>query len=125
MICLDTSSLIRFFTNDDSVKAKKVKELLEKENNIGIPEVVFPELEYVLKGAYQTPRKKILEVFQFLISRSNCKLDSTVSPAVKLFENTNLDIADCLIVSHSLKGKLASFDRQMLAIKGVKKYWQP
>ena len=125
MICLDTSSLIRIFTNDDSVKAKKVKELLEKENNIRIPEVVFSELEYVLKGAYQTPRKKILEVFQFLISRSNCKLGSTVPPAVKLFENTNLDIADCLIVSHSLKGKLASFDRQMLAIKGVKKYWQP
>ena len=85
MICLDTSSLIRFFTNDDSAKAKKVKELLEKENNIRIPEVVFPELEYVLKGAYQTPRKKILEVFQFLISRSNCKLGPTVPPAVKLF----------------------------------------
>ena len=124
MTCLDTSSLIRFFTNDDFAKAKKVKELLEKEKNIRIPEVVFPELEYVLKGVYHAPRKKILGVFQFLISRSNCKLGSTVPPAVKLFENTNLDIADCLIVSYSLKGKLASFDRQMLAIKGVKKYWQ-
>ena len=123
MICLDTSSLIRFFTNDDLAKAKKVKELLEKEKDVRIPEVVFPELEYVLKGVYQTPRKKILAVFQFLISRSNCKLGSAVSPAVKLFENTNLDIADCLIVSHSIKGKLASFDNQMLATKDVKKYW--
>jgi predicted nucleic-acid-binding protein len=123
MICLDTSSLIRFFTNDDLAKAKKVKELLEKEKDIRIPEVVFPELEYVLKGVYQTPRKRILGVFQFLISRSNCRLSPSIPPAIKLFENTNLDIADCLIVSHSIKGKLASFDNQMLAVKDVKKYW--
>lgn len=123
MVCLDTSSLIRFFTNDDPAKAQKVKKLLKKEIDIRIPEVVFPELEYVLKGVYQTSRKKILSTFQFLISRSNCKLNPAVSLAVKLFEITNLDMADCLIISHSFKGKLASFDRQMLAVKGVKKCW--
>lgn len=123
MVCLDTSLLIRFFTNDDSVKAQKVKKLLEKESDIRIPEVVFPELEYVLKGIYNTSRKEILSIFRFLISRSNCKLNKAVSLAVKLFEIANLDMADCLIISHSLKGELASFDRQMLAVKGVKKYW--
>lgn len=123
MVCLDTSSLVRFFTNDDPVKAQKVKKLLEKEGDIRIPEVVFPELEYVLKGVYETPRKEILLTFQFLVSRSNCKLDQAVSLAVKLFEVTSFDMADCLIISHSFKGRLASFDHQMLVVQGVKKYW--
>ena len=31
MVCLDTNSLIRFFTNDDPQKAQAVKKLLEKD----------------------------------------------------------------------------------------------
>lgn len=123
MICLDTNSLIRFFTNDDPKKALKVKNLLEKEKKIFIPEVVFPELEYVLSGSYKASRKKIIEVFQFLISRPNIKLDPNIKKAVEIFKLTKLDIADCLIAANSLKGKLASFDKKLLSVKGVKKYW--
>jgi hypothetical protein len=32
-------------------------------------------------------------------------------------------MADCLIIANSLKGKLASFDKQLLTVKDVKKYW--
>lgn len=124
MIVLDTSSLIRFFTNDDSKKALKVKKLLEEEKEIFIPEVVFPELEYVLKRSYKASRKKIVDAFKFLISRKNIKLNQKVKKAIGLFEITKLDMADCLITTHSLKGKLASFDKQLLLINGVKGYWK-
>lgn len=123
MICLDTNSLIRFFTNDEPKKALKVKKLLEKEKKIFIPEVVFPELEYILKRIYKTQRRKIISAFKFLTSRSNIKLSRTVKKAVEIFESTRLDMADCLIAAHSLKGKLASFDKQLLSVKGVEKYW--
>lgn len=123
MVFLDTNSLIRFFTKDDLDKASKVKNLLEKEKDIFIPEVVFPELEYVLASIYKIERKKIIIIFKFLISRSNIKLSRIVKKAVELFETTKLDIADCLIVSHSLRGKLASFDEELLKVKEVKKYW--
>lgn len=116
MVFLDTNSLIRFFTKDDLDKASKVKNLLEKEKDIFIPEVVFPELEYVLASIYKIERKKIIIIFKFLISRSNIKLSRIVKKAVELFGTTKLDIADCLIVSHSLRGKLASFDEELLKV---------
>jgi len=123
MIFLDTSSLIRFFTNDDPQKALKVKKLLEKEKEIFIPEVVFPELEYVLKGKYKAKRVEIIKAFKFLFSRKNIKLTVAIKKGIKLYENTNLDMADCLIAAHSLGRSLASFDKALLSIRGVKKYW--
>ncbi len=123
MICLDTNSLIRFFTNDEPQKANKVKALLEKEKKIIIPEVVFPELEYVLSGSYQIGRKKIIKIFRFLASRPNIKLSKDVKRAVDIFGKTKLDMADCLIAASSLGGKLASFDKKLLSVNQVKKYW--
>lgn len=123
MIYLDTSSLIRFFTKDDIKKALKVKNLLEKEKEIYIPEAVFPELEYVLTGVYKAKRLEVMKAFNFLISRSNIKLGMVIKKAVEIFSQTLLDMADCLIISHSLKGKLASFDKKLIKIKGVINYW--
>lgn len=123
MIFLDTNSLIRFFTNDEPKQALKVKRLLEKEEKVFIPEVVFPELEYVLSGSYQASRKKIITAFQFLVSRSNIRLTLATKRAIEIFKQTMLDMADCLIAANSLKGKLASFDKKLLGVRGVKKYW--
>ncbi len=123
MICLDTNSLIRFFTNDEPEKALKVKTLLEGKKDIFIPEVVFPELEYVLTGSYKTGRNKIISIFKFLISQKNIKLSKTVKKAVEIFESSKLDMADCLIAAYSFGRELASFDKKLLSIKGIKKYW--
>jgi len=123
MIFLDTSSLIRFFTEDKPKKALLVKELLEEEEKVSISEVVFPELEYVLEKTYKTKREKIVEAFKFLASRPNIKLSKSVKKAIGFFEETKLDMADCLIAAHSLKGKLASFDKKLLSMEGVIEYW--
>jgi len=124
MIILDTSCLVRFFTKDNLKKAKKVKKLLKEEENIYIPKAVFPELEYVLQGSYRASRDKICKAFKFLISRSNIKADKIIKKAVEIFEKTSLDIADCLIVSESLGNRLASWDKKMLGLDGVKEYWK-
>ena len=122
-VYLDTSTLIRFFTKDNLKKAKAVKNLLEKEKKVIIPEVVFPELEYVLRKLYKAKREKITSAFKFLISYPNIKANQSIKKAVELFENTKLDMADCLIAVYSAKGKLASFDKNLLNAKGVKPYW--
>lgn len=123
MVFLDTNSLIRFFTNDIPLQAQKVKKIFATEKAIIIPEVVFPEIEYVLTQGYKVDRNKIIELFNFLISQKNVKTSVFVKKAVKIFEQTNLDIADCIIISHSQKGKLASFDKKMLGVSEVKAYW--
>jgi len=122
-VYLDTSCLVRFFTKDNLKKAKAVKELLEKEKKIIVPEVVFPEIEYVLRRLYKTKRKKIISAFQFLISYPNIKTNQVVKKAMTVFENTKLDMADCLIAAHSLGAKLASFDKKLLSAKDIKSYW--
>ena len=116
---LDTSSLIRFFTKDILEKAVKVKKLLETEEHILIPDVVFPELEYVLSNEYEVSRKNLLHMFQFLASQKNIQVSGSIKKAIELFGETNLDMADCLIAATSLKGKLASFDKKLLQVNGV------
>lgn len=123
MIHLDTSILVRFFTNDDKAKARKVKKLLESNNELHIADVVFPELEYVLTRVYKAPRNQIIDAFTFLISCSNIVVDSHVFSAIALYKITNLDMADCLIGVQSYNQKLASFDDKLLKAKGIVGYW--
>ena len=124
MIILDTSALIRFFTQDDPIKGEQVKKLLESGEELVIPEVVFPEIQYVLRNLYKAKREKIIKAFQFLAAQKNVKLTSQTKKAIDIFSTSNLDMADCLIAVYSQDGQLASFDEKMLKLSGVKAYWK-
>src|SRR3990170_3697259 len=105
MIVIDTSALIRFFTKDIPGDAEKVKNLIEQGEELKIPDVVFPEIEYVLLSkTYNASREKILKAFKFLILRKNIIVSKEVKRAILLYEKTGLDIADCIIVA-SAKGE--------------------
>lgn len=123
---LDTNALIRFFTKDDSKKAISVKNLIENEEYILIPDVVFPELEYVLLGVtYNSSRLGILTTFKFLISQKNIHVSETVKKAVEVYEKSKLDMADSIIAASAIcnKGALATFDEELKSTKGLKCYW--
>ena len=122
-VVLDTNALIRFFTNDMPDRATKVKELLENKKNIVIPEVVFPELEYILTDQYDTSRENLVKIFQFLASQKNIKFPKHIRKAIMIFEKSKLDMADCIIASHALKGELASFDKELLSVEEIKPFW--
>lgn len=123
MIYPDTSALIRFFTKDDLIRAKKVKELLEEESEILIHDVVFPELDYVLRKFYKLQRSDVVAAYKFILSCPAIGCSKIINEAVHFYETSNLSMADCIIASESLKGKLASFDKDLLKIKEVKSYW--
>jgi len=124
LIVIDTNTLIRYFTNDDEVKANLVEDLLKNEKKIFIPDVVFPELEYVLISKYNFPRNKLCVVYKALISKSNIIITSEIKTAIRIFENTKLDMADCIIAASALSGKLASFDKELLDVDGLASYWK-
>jgi len=123
MIVLDTSVLVRFFTQDIKSKAERVKLLLEVERRLFLPEVVLPELEYVLGGQYGQSKEFLVKGFNFLVSKKNIKTTRYAKKAIEIYEDSNLDMADCLIAAKSIGGKLASFDKKLLKVKGVKKYF--
>lgn len=124
LIVLDTSALVRYFTNDIPKKAEQVENLLKQEEQIGIPDVVFPELEYILLRKYNISRGKVLEAYKFLLAQKKIDISTTVKRAIALYEASNLDMADAIIASYSLEGKLASFDKKLLAIPGVHAFWE-
>lgn len=121
-IVLDTNVLVRFFTNDIPQKAEKVEKLLE-EKSLYIPDAVFPELEYVLSNSYHSSRDEIITIYRYLLAKKNIRMSSYIEKAVAFFEKTKLDMADCIVVSYALKGKLASFYKELFKIDGVKPYW--
>lgn len=123
-IAIDTSALIRFFTRDIEEKAQKVKKLLDSDFDIFIPNVVFPELEYVLIKVYGLKREDLDTYFKFLTSKNNLKTTKDIKVAVEIYEKTKLDMADCIIAAESLKGLLASFDKDLLRIEKVKPFWK-
>ena len=123
MIYLDTSALIRFFTKDDLIRAKKVKELLLKESEVLINDVVYPELDFVLRKVYKLQRNDVATAYRFILSCPSVSYSKIIPDAVVLYETTNLSMADCIIASESLKGQLASFDKELLRLTGVKSYW--
>ncbi|MBU1110932.1 PIN domain-containing protein [Patescibacteria group bacterium] len=124
MIIIDTSALIRFFTKDDLDKGEQVKALFEDKEKITIPEVVFPELEYVLTSQYQAKREDLIKAFNYLAANKNVKLTKQAREAIEIFHSTKLDMADSLIAAHSMGKKLAGFDKKMLNLKGVKSFWK-
>lgn len=123
MTIVDTSALVRFFVKDYPAKAAKVKELLESDEELCIPEAVFVELGFVLGRLYRVSRRDLGEIFNFLASRRSTKVTPDTIEAVALFGKSNLSLADCLVTVAVKGGKLASFDEQLLKTKGVRSYW--
>ena len=123
-VILDTNTLIRFFTRDIEAKAQEVKKLLDSSNDILIPDVVCPELEYILVKAYGIKRDDLNSFFKFLISRDNITTTKEVRKGVEIFQDSKLDMADCIIAASSANGLLASFDKELLVIESIKPYWQ-
>jgi len=123
MILLDTSALIRFFTGDDKVKASKVKRLLDSENDLLLIDAVLLELVFTLLKVYQEPKGRVLEILRFLLSRPNIQINAEVKKSIMYYEDLNLSIADCLILSYGEGNRIASFDEGLLKTKGVKPFW--
>lgn len=124
MIVLDTSALIRFFTRDDEAKAKKAKDLLESNEELLLIDAVLLELVFTLIRFYKLPKIQLLEVLKYLLSRSNIKTSQQIRNAVKIYEESNMSITDCLVVAYGEGNKIASFDDKLVKIDGVKPFWR-
>ena len=115
MIVLDTNTLIRFFTNDIPQQADMVKKILASNNKVHVPNVVLPEIEYVLSQAYHVTRSELVEAFTFLSTRKNINLNKEAKVAINIFQASQLDMADCLVlaVASNKHNQLATFDQNL------------
>ena len=127
MIGLDTNVLVRYIMQDD-VRQSPLATLLVESLSPQMPGfvalVTVVELAWVLSSAYQLDRTEIVEAFEALLRTKELIVDQaeTVWKALRVFQGTNADFADCLIErSASTAGceKTMTFDRGAVKACGM------
>lgn len=102
MIALDTNVLVRYIMQDDAkqaVLATQLVESLSAQSPGFLALVAMVELAWVLTSAYDLDRRQfsaalegLLRSKEFIVERADI-----VWKALRLFNTTNADFADCLI----------------------------
>jgi predicted nucleic-acid-binding protein len=115
---LDTNVLARFFVDDaDDVEASKQRPAaiaaLNERSFVSV--TVLLELEWVLRGFYELPKKDISRIFRALAGIDHITLEdrNDVLAAMDAFDK-GLDFADALhIVRSSRASEFVTFDRRL------------
>lgn len=127
---VDTDVIIRLLTGDDPGKQAAAKTLFEEVEqghvSLAAPDTVIADAVYVLTSArlYALSRAQVTALLTPLVRLSHFEVQNkpTVLQALALFETTNLDFGDLLIVasmSHARSDILYSYDRGFDRIPGV------
>lgn len=103
MIGLDTNVLVRYIAQDDRRQAAKATRVIEHECSETRPgfiaAIVLAELVWVFESCYGSTRAEIVAVLQRILrTKQLAPQDAeTIWKAVRLFEASKADFADCLI----------------------------
>jgi predicted nucleic-acid-binding protein len=119
MIGLDTNVLVRYIMQDDAKQAPLATRLVESlsaEAPGFVPLVAVVELAWVLSSAYDLNRAQLVEAFEGVLRTKELVTEraEVVWKALRVFQSTNADFADCLIARSAASvecEKTMTFDR--------------
>ena len=103
MIGIDTNVLVRYIAQDDAVQSARATRLLEKECSPATPgfvgHVVLLELVWVSESCYNASRAEIAGIVRRILSIRQLIVEEaeTAWKALRLFETSKADFADCLV----------------------------
>ncbi len=103
MIGLDTNVLVRYIAQDDKAQSSRATALIEKECSVSMPGyvglVVLAEVVWVSESRYEATRKEVADIVRRILSiRQLVVQDAEIAwKALRLFETSKADFADCLI----------------------------
>ena len=129
MIGIDTNVLIRYIAQDDPAQSLKATQLIEQQCSpespgfIGL--VVLVEVVWVSESCYAATRQNVADLIRQLLGTKQLIVQSAelVWKALRMFEDSNADFADCLIErSADAIGCefTATFDKRAAKISGMK-----
>jgi predicted nucleic-acid-binding protein len=98
----DTNAVLRFITNDDMEKSRKVSELINTVDCIVSIEVIA-ETVYNLEKNYNHPRQPIAEeIKDFIDIKENLVFEeNVVRYGCNIYVSTKLDFIDCLLIGYA------------------------
>lgn len=121
MLLLDANIFLRFFVGDDKNQQFEVVKLFEEAKKgrvlLKVPQMVIFEINYGLKKYYGYSRSKISAALGSIILGNIFEVESKeiFSDALRIYASQNLDLADCFLISKSIKENLEifSFDKKL------------
>ncbi len=113
MKILDANAILRYLLNDIEPQAEEVCKVI-RDGAMTTTEVLA-EVVYVLSGFYGMPREDVSWYIHCLLL--DVKVDNVrcLQYALGMFNQTNLDFVDCLLVAYRkvLGADVFSFDRKL------------
>jgi len=103
VIGIDTNVLVRYIVQDDPAQSKRANRLIEEECSVTIPGfislVVLVELIWVSESCYGAARSEVAELVRRILSIRQLVVQDTETAwkALRLFESSKADFADCLV----------------------------
>lgn len=121
MIQVDTNYLVRFFTNDIKLQARRAREVISTKNVI-ISDIVLAETIYILEEHYESKKIDTCRLMPALLKQKNIKSNPHAILSFKIYKNENISYYDSLLVSEALcRGStLKTFDQKLQKV--FKKY---
>lgn len=103
MIGIDTNVLVRYLAQDDPAQSPRATSFIETECSSSrpgfIPLVVLVEVVWVSESCYGATRREIAEIVGRILGTKQLVVQGaeTAWKALRLFETTKADFADCVI----------------------------
>lgn len=119
-IILDTSGLVAFFCQPETLEANQIHNFLQTKIPCFIPDVVFSELEYVMVKKYQLSRRKFSLAIEFLLSQNQVNFQPYLPQTLVNYRHSRLDFSDCLIAAIAKDQVIATFDKKLLKLSQAK-----
>jgi predicted nucleic-acid-binding protein len=121
MIGIDTNVLVRYIAQDDAAQSRRATSFIEKECNEAAPGfvglVVLVEVVWVSESRYGATREEVAGIVRRILSIKQLVVQDaeTAWKALRLFESSNADLADCLVARSAFAAgcrSVVTFDKQ-------------
>lgn len=111
MVAVDTSILVRIFTQDNPALAAKADHLIQqsKPGSLLLDRLVLAELGYVLRSRYTYLKSDVVKIYKSLLVDEHFNVidNEVVGLAINYFETeTPLSFEDCWLLALKQAGKV-------------------
>ena len=121
MIGIDTNVLVRYIAQDDATQSRRATSLIERECDEAAPGfvglVVLVEVVWVSESSYGAAREEVADIVRRILSTRHLVVQDaeTAWKALRLFESSKTDFADCLVARSAIAAgcqSVVTFDKQ-------------
>lgn len=120
-IAVDTNVLIdfRLERKPNFPQANRIfQDCVDGKSLIFIPQIVFPEIEWVLRSYYKVKKDRITDFFADLLALEGVVManKSLIEQALLLFSKTNIKFTDAIIlteIQHFYPDEFLTFDQDL------------